>query len=296
MTQDETVDIEGVRVTHPDRVLWPAQGVTKRSLIEHYLAVADHMLPHVTGRPLSLVRCPRGQEEDCFFQKHASPGFPDAFKTVEIRETSGSRAYLSIEGRAGLVAAAQMGVLELHVWGARTDRQERPDRLVFDLDPDERVGFEAVKTAARDLRERLDGLRLCSFLMATGGKGLHVVLPLPRRHGWQHHKAFAEAIAQAMAADDPDRYVATASKERRKGRIFVDWLRNVRGATAIAPYSPRARQDAPLSWPLSWRALGQLASARPATIADAARKTRRADPREGYFDIRQDLPRGGRND
>ncbi|MGE0612420.1 MAG: DNA ligase D, partial [Hyphomicrobiales bacterium] len=187
VSKDETgaMEIEGVRVTHPDRVLWPSQGVTKRGLIDHYLSVADAMLPHLAGRPLSLVRCPAGRGGECFYQKHASPGFPDAFHSVTIREKSGTGEYLHIADRAGLVAAVQMGVLELHIWGARRDRLEKPDRLVFDLDPDEGLDFARVKAAASEMRRRLADLGLESFLLATGGKGLHVVAPLERRHGWE---------------------------------------------------------------------------------------------------------------
>lgn len=291
-TQDDAgTEVAGVRITHPDRVLYPRQGITKRALVDYYMAIAERMLPHVKDRPLALVRCPAGREEDCFFQKHATPGFPDAFKTVEIAETSKTDAYLYIRDAAGLVAAAQMGILEIHLWGCRVDRIERPDRLVFDLDPDEGVDFAAVKAGATELRARLDDLGLVSFPMATGGKGLHVVVPLTRRHGWDDHKAFAEAIARLMAEEDPARYVAVAAKAKRKGKIFVDYLRNGHGASAIAPYSPRAREGAPVAWPLSWRALGPLKDARPATVADAASKARRrGDPWEGYFDVRQGLP------
>ena len=285
---DGSIEIEGVRITHPDRVLYPGQGITKRQLIDYYVKVADRMLPHVASRPISLVRCPRGAEKDCFFQKHASPGWPDEFKKIRIREKSGTDNYLYIEDKAGLVAAAQMGVLELHLWGAHIDDVEKPDRLVFDLDPDEKVTFETVKDAARELKERLENLGLKSFPMVTGGKGVHVVVPLKPGHSWDEHRNFAEAIARLMAEEEPERFVATMSKAKRRGRIFVDYLRNQRGATAIAPFSSRARKGAPAAWPISWAALGKLANAQPATIVKIPGAT--ADPWNGYFAVKQPLP------
>src|SRR5262249_46405170 len=223
-------EYEGVRLTHPDRVVFAGQGVTKRAIVEYYLSVADRMLPHIVGRPLALVRCPRGSEKECFFQKHASQGWPDDFRSIRIKEKSGSDIYMYIEDAAGLVAAAQMGVLELHVWGSRTDEIEKPDRLVFDLDPDEGLSFVKVKDAPKELRERLDRLDLESFPMATGGKGIHVIVPLTRGHSWDQHRNFAEALARLMAEDSPERYVANMSKAKRRGKIFIDYLRNQRGS------------------------------------------------------------------
>lgn len=285
-------EIEGVRVTNPERVLFSAQGATKRDLIDYYRAVAGRILPHLRGRPLSLVRCPQGSDADCFYQKHASAGFPAAFRRVMIAESSGEGEYLHIEDLAGLVAAVQMGVLELHVWGCRVDRIERPDRMVFDFDPHEDVSFDRVKEGAREMRVRLQQIGLESFVLATGGKGLHVVVPLERRHQWPEHKDFAQALAQAMASDSPERYTTNMSKRARAGRIFIDYLRNDRGATAIAPYSTRSRPGAPVAFPLSWDALGRLKDARPATLKDApariARQSR--DPWQDYFSCRQALP------
>jgi bifunctional non-homologous end joining protein LigD len=294
--KNDTVEIEGVRVTNPDRVLFPGQGVAKLDLIDHYLSVADRMLPHVRNRPLSLVRCPQGRTKECFYQKHASDGFPAAFREIEIAEKSGRDRYLYIEDKAGLVAAVQMGVLELHVWGARADRIERPDRLVFDFDPDEEIPFSRVKDGASEMRERLDELGLVSFLLATGGKGLHVVVPFARRHGWDAHKDFAEAMACSMTRDAPERYTATLSKASRRGKVFIDYLRNGRGATAIAPFSSRARAHAPVAFPLPWSALGRLKDSRSVTVADAAARHARykADPWQGYFELRQLLPELGR--
>lgn len=287
-----SIEIEGVRVTNPDRVLFPSQGLTKRGVIDHYLSIADEMLPHVADRPLSLVRCPDGVEEECFYQKHANEGFPDAFHPVEIKEKSGSGEYLYIRDTAGLVAAVQMSVLEIHIWGAKHDRIETPDRLVFDLDPDAGLDFSHVKDAASEIRQRLQDLGLESFPLATGGKGLHVVVPLERRHSWDEHSDFAKELARKMADDDPDRYTATMSKEKRKARVFIDYLRNDRGNSAIAPFSTRAREGAPVAFPVPWNALGQLESARSVHTGEAAARLRsyKSPPWEGYFDLRQRLP------
>ncbi len=284
-SKDEDI-IEGVRVTHPDKILFADQGITKRDLIAHYVKVADHMLPHIANRPISLVRCPDGEGGECFFQKHASKGFPDEFRAVPISESAGKRDYLYIEDLQGLVAAVQMGALELHLWGAHADKVEQPDRMVFDFDPDEAVDFAMVKRAATDMHKRLKALGLESFPMATGGKGIHVVVPLARGHLWDQHREFAEAMARLMAEEEPDRFVATMSKAKRKGKIFVDYLRNSRGATAIAPYSARARKGAPFAVPLSWQSLGKLKNAHPFSIGEIPR----GDPWRGYAKLKQRLP------
>jgi bifunctional non-homologous end joining protein LigD len=289
-SRDDADEIEGVRVTHPERALFPKEGVSKRDLANYYLKIADLMLPHVADRPLALVRCPRGSGQTCFFQKHASPGWPDLFKKVRIREKSGAGDYLYIDDAAGLVAAAQMDILELHIWGAHADKIEKPDRLVFDFDPGEGVAFERVIEAARELRGRLQKLGLESFALATGGKGVHVVVPLARGHSWDEHRAFAEAMARLMAADSPGRYVATMAKAKRRGKIYIDFMRNQRGATAIAPYSTRAREGAYVATPLAWNALSRLKDAHPANVRDVARLVRAGDPWKGYAKLKQALP------
>jgi bifunctional non-homologous end joining protein LigD len=286
---DEAGEFAGVRVTHPDRVLFEAQGLTKRDLIDYYLSVSDLILPHVANRPLSLVRCPQGSGGECFFQKHASQGFPAEFGHIRIKEKSATREYMVIEDERGLVAAVQVGTLELHVWGARTDTLEKPDRMVFDFDPDEGLPFARVRDAAKDMRERLRRLGLESFAMATGGKGIHGVVPLAPKHGWDEHRNFAEALARLMEDEEPARFVANMSKARRKGRIFVDYLRNGRGATAISPYSTRARAGAFVATPVSWLQLARLKDAHPASIEDA-RKLLKADPWPDYEQVKQALP------
>jgi bifunctional non-homologous end joining protein LigD len=288
-----TIEMEGVRVTHPGRVLYGGTRITKKRLIEYYLSLADRILPHVAGRPLSLVRCPGGAEHECFFQKHASRGFPTTFRSVRIKEKTGSDEYLYIDDRAGLVGAVQMGALELHVWASTVKALETPDRMVFDFDPDEKLDFKAVKAAATEMRDRLAALNLTSFVMTSGGKGLHVIVPLKPGTDWEHFKNFAEAVARSMAEDSPDRYLAKATKSERGGRIFIDYLRNGRGATAIAPFSSRVRKGGTVAWPLAWEDLPRLKDAHPATIETAGEmlRKRKGDPWEGYFKLKQKLPR-----
>jgi bifunctional non-homologous end joining protein LigD len=291
VSRDGSEEIEDVRVTHPDRVLFASPNVTKRTLIKYYISVASHMLPHLAERPISLVRCPRGSGKDCFFQKHATDGFPDEFHKVSISDKSGSEDYLYIKDVRGLVAAVQMGVLEFHIWGCHIDAVEKPDRLVFDFDPDEGLAFTKVRDAAREMRSRLKELGLESFAMVTGGKGIHVVVPLKRGHSWDAHKDFAEAVARVMANDNPDRYVAVMSKSKRKGKIFIDYLRNQRGATAIVPFSTRSRSKAYVALPVPWSTLSLLKTAHPVEISKAMRLVGGRDPWPNYFKVRQTLPK-----
>ena len=266
---DKEKRIDGVRVTSPGRVVYPDAGITKGDVAQHYAAVADRMLEHVGDRPLSLLRCPDGIPGDCFFQKHAGKGFPDAVKALPIEEKGGGEAdYMYVSTPAGLIGAAQMGTLEFHIWGARRDRIERPDRMVFDLDPDEGLGFEQVKAAAQEVRDALSACGLDSAPMVTGGKGVHVVVNLRRTAGWDTVKFFARTFASILADRAPDRFTATMSKSRRTGRIFVDWLRNERGATAVAPYSLRARPGGAVAMPVTWDELRALERPNCFHIAD----------------------------
>ncbi len=286
------VRVAGVHISSPDKVLFPEQGLTKRQLAEYLDQVADVMLPHAAMRPLTLLRCPEGRARKCFYQKHGGPGVTDAFQTIEIEEAKGTRAdYLYIKDRRGLVGTAQMGVLELHLWGARVDRLDRPDRLVFDLDPDEAVPFAEVRRAAADVAELLEAAGIRSFPLLTGGKGVHVVAPLARRQGWPEIKAFAAGLARSLSAADPDRFLAKASKAARKGKIFIDWLRNERGASAIAPYSVRARPGAPVAVPVGWQELPRMESSARYSMDAALRRVSglKRDPWEDYFEIRQSI-------
>ena len=236
------------RLTHPDRVLWPDVGLTKQGLAEYYADIAGWALPHLADRPLSLVRCPSGVGKDCFFQKHAWEGIGSEIG----RHTVQDEEVLFIRDLEGLVALVQAGVLEIHPWGSTIGNPERPDRITIDLDPGEDVAWTALIEGACEVRERLRALGLESFVKTTGGKGLHVVVPLTPRAEWEEVKRFAQELADAMARDTPQRYVATSALRERKGRIYLDYLRNGRGATAVGAYSPRARAGAPVSTPLGW--------------------------------------------
>ena len=254
--------VAGVRLTHPDRVLYPEDEFTKRDLAEYYERIADWILPYVAGRPLTLVRCPEGYAGQCFFQKHLTGSLPDAVRGVMVDVKGKQEEYVAIDDVAGLIALVQMGVLELHPWPAREDNLERPDQLVFDLDPGEGTDWKDVVQGARDVRDRLESAGLTTFLRTSGGKGLHVVVPLSRRNNWDEFKAFAKSVADAMTRDEPDRYIATMSKAKRRGKLFIDYLRNQRGATAIASYSTRRRRGAPVATPLAWDELTDDTQAR----------------------------------
>ena len=251
--------INPVTISNRDRVLFPESGVTKGVLADYYQAIAEIMLPWTVERPISLIRCPQGRAKKCFFQKHDAGSFGDAVKHVAIREKDGtSEPYLFIENEIGLLTCVQMGTIEFHGWGSRIEDVEKADRLVFDLDPDEGLDFKAVKAAAFDFRKSLDGIGLQTFPMVTGGKGVHVIAPLTPDAEWPAVKDFALRFANAVAATAPDRFTAALSKAKRGGKIFVDYLRNQRGATAVMPYSVRARPNAPVAVPLSWDELRDI--------------------------------------
>ena len=259
-----------VKISSRDRVIFPDSGQTKGQLADYYEAVAPIMLPFAARRPISLVRCPQGRAKKCFFQKHDSGAFGDAVHHVPIREKDGgTEDYLYIEDVRGLLQCVQMGTIEFHGWGSRSSDVEAPERMIFDLDPDEGLDFDDVKSAARDIRDRLADLGLTSFAMLSGGKGVHVVVPLTPGHGWDAHKDFSRRFAEALSLAEPERFTAEMSKAKRKGKIFIDWLRNQRGATAVLPYSARARSGAPVAVPIAWNELKAMHDAKPFTIDDA---------------------------
>jgi bifunctional non-homologous end joining protein LigD len=280
------VEMAGIRLTHPDKVLYPDIGLTKRDLADYYGQVAVLMLPHVADRPLSLVRCPDGRAGECFFQRHYGPGLPAAIQRAPVEGTKGGEMYVKIGSAAGLVALVQIGVLEIHPWGARADAPDKPDRVIFDFDPGPEVEWEAVIAAAQECRERLDAFKLRSFVKTTGGKGLHVVVPIARRYGWPLVKDFAKALAGQMAADAPDRFTVTMAKSARTGRIFIDYLRNDLTATAVAPYSSRARPGAPVATPLRWRELPDIPGGGHFTVHNLPDRLTR-----GFDDPWRDMPR-----
>lgn len=291
----ETPDLGGVRLTNPDRVLFEGQGLTKMDLAKYLSAIAEHILPFTEDRPVSLVRCPAGRSDDCFFQKHRGASVPEEIGEVMIEEKDGTKkSYLLVGDRPGLIATAQIGALELHGWGARADRIDRPDRLIIDLDPDEGMGFDLVKEAATEVRDVLASAGLRSFALLTGGKGVHVVAPLERRRGWNDVKAAARGLARQLAKAAPDRYVAEASKAKRRGRIFLDWLRNQRGATAIVPYSVRARPGAPVAVPVRWDELPRMERASAFSITSIGQRLSalHEDPWADFQETRQSITNG----
>lgn len=285
-TMPDTSSLGGVRITHATRPVYTDPRLSKREVLEYLERVAPRMLPHVARRLLSVLRCPDGAAGTCFYQRHPASGADAAIH----RHRDGDDDYIYVRERRGLLALAQGNALEFHPWGACVATLEQPERLVFDLDPDPALPFAVVREAAFELREVLGALDLDSLPLLTGGKGIHVVVPLRRGVRWPVVKAFTRAIAQRLAGQLPTRYVASSSKAKRRGRIFIDYLRNERGATAIAPYSPRARPHAPVAWPLSWRALKTSESAAEMRIVDVdARILARRDPWADYATLRRPL-------
>ena len=287
-----SADGADVVITHPDRVVYPADGMTKGDVAAYYRAIAPWLLRDIAGRPLSLVRCPDGATGQCFFQKHHGAGFGEAVHALPLRQKSGIEDYVWIDDATGLLQLVQMNVLEFHPWGATVEDPERADRLVFDLDPGEGVSWKAVCDGAREVRGRLREAGLESFLRMSGGKGLHVVVPLAPAVPWEQARDFCEAFARAMEAHAPERWLANARKAQRTGRIFLDWLRNTRGATSVASWSLRAREHATVAMPLRWEELGKFD--RPGAFSpDKAlqRASRlRKDPWDGIDRLRQSLP------
>ncbi|WP_445156843.1 DNA ligase D [Halomonas sp. E14] len=249
--KDET-SLLGVRLTSPDRVLFPEQGLTKLDLARFYAQIHEWVLPRLARRPLSLVRCPQGRTDECFFQKHPRRAIPADVPRIDVPEKKGSAEYVYVESAADLIGLVQAGALEIHPWGSCIDHLEQPDSLVFDLDPDEGMAWKEILRVAGTLRERLESLGLTPFLRTTGGKGLHLVVPIEPSAEWEQAKAFAKGVAEAHARDDPQRLTTHMAKAKREGRIFIDYLRNGRGATAVASYTVRARESAPVAVPIRW--------------------------------------------
>ena len=284
-------EVAGVRLTNPGKVLFPGQGLTKLDLAHYYERIADHILPYLADRPLTLVRCPEGQARQCFYQKHVTDQFPPAVRRVDVGE---AEPYGAVDTLQGILSLVQMGVLELHIWGARRDRVEQPDYIVFDLDPDEGLPWERVALGALTVRQRLEELGLKSFLKTTGGKGLHVAVPLARRLGWDEVKAFTKAVSEDIVAAEPQLYTSKLPKVRRQGKVFIDYLRNGRGATSICAFSTRSRPGAPVSAPLAWEELEDL-SLRGNTYTVENLPDRLAklkdDPWAGFWTVKQTITR-----
>jgi bifunctional non-homologous end joining protein LigD len=276
-------EIAGIRVTHPDKILWPAvkpdPAFTKFDLAEHYEAFADRILPHVAGRPVSLVRAPDGIDGARFYQRHANK---QAIKSRLMKMRGEPEPYLTIDDKAGMVSLAQAAVLELHPWGAKKNEPDVPERVIFDFDPAPQISFDAVIEAAKEMRARLIDLGLEPFVKTTGGKGLHVVVAIKGSAKtpatWAAVKDFAHRVALAAESDSPKTYTTTVAKKARAGKILIDYLRNDRSSTAVAPWSPRARPHAPVATPLIWAQLRKGLDPLAFTLRTAQSLLKRADP------------------
>lgn len=282
--------VAGVTITHPDRIVYPEAKLTKLDVARYYERMAPHILPYIRNRPLSIVRCPTGARKACFFQKHASERAIRGVDIAMIEDGGGRNPYIVANTAEALVGLAQMGTLELHVWNSTIDQIERPDMFVIDFDPDTGLPWVKVVKAACEAHRLLDDLGLKSFLKTTGGKGLHVVVPLARRGTWDEVKSFSRNIAMRLVDEFPARFTAVASKARRKGKIFVDYLRNGRGATAVAPYSLRARPGATVAMPLAWEDLTPSLRPDAYTLATVDKHlAQRRDPWADYASVRQTI-------
>jgi bifunctional non-homologous end joining protein LigD len=280
---DSALILHGINITHPSRVISETGHVTKGELAAYHAEVAPFMLPHISGHPLSLLRCPSGidrsgKDGECFFQRNPGRGLGADVRSFKFRHNKESHEYLYIEDEKGLLEVIQMGAIELHPWGAPVASIDFPDRIVFDLDPAPDVSFETVKLAAQDLRQRLRKRGLEPLLKCTGGKGLHVIVPLAGKDQWPEVRSFAAAVAGEMVKDRPEAYVATMAKSKRTGKIFVDYFRNDYTATSIADYSVRARPGAPVAVPLEWEELPDLVSPSQFTMKDVLHRLKNKKP------------------
>lgn len=281
----------GVAISHPDRPVFPDAGLTKLDVARYYETVAARMIPHLERRPLTVIRCPGGIKDDCFYQKHATPSVPRAVARVRVRGADDDKdvTYPVVDTPEALIAMVQNGAVEFHVWGSRVEALESPDLVVFDLDPAPDVEWRRVREAARALRDELARRDLESFVKTTGGKGLHVVVPFTSRAHWPAVGAFARELAEALVEREPEKYTATMSKAKRHGKVFIDHFRNGRGATAAAPYSLRARPDAPAALPVSWEELDEVGGGGAWTAKRVLRRLH-----DGHADPWSDFARVGR--
>lgn len=281
----------GITITHPEREIFEGVGVTKQDLVEYYATVAPAMLLQMKSHPISLLRCPGGADKQCFFQRNPDAHMKKYVKPFKLPHNGKPHEYLYVENEEGIVFLAQMGVIEIHPWSEDVGDIEHPHYMIFDLDPAEDVPFEAVKLAAQDIRQRLKKLGLESFVKCTGGKGLHVTVPLDGKSDWEQVYAFTAAFSQGMAREVPDAYIATMSKEKRRGKIFIDYFRNNYASSAIADYAVRARPGAPVAVPIEWRELTALKSGNAFTLDEAMKRALKADKKHPRYTLKQKLPK-----
>jgi bifunctional non-homologous end joining protein LigD len=284
------VDIAGVPITSPERLLFPDAGITKLDMLRYYEAIGDWMLPHLRDRPLTLKQC-APDVDHCRYLRHSGERAPRQVRVVNIQEQTKIGDYMIIDDLPGLIALAQRNIIEFHTWNSTATRVERPDRVVFDLDPGPAVGWKDTVAAARVVRRALDGIGLESWIKTTGGKGLHIVVPITPVHDWSECLAFARTVAAEIVGHDPDRFTLKFSKQGRSSQILIDYLRNNRTNTSVAAYSARARATAAVSLPIDWEELSARVKPERWTIRTVAKllKTRK-DPWRGYFRARQKLP------
>ncbi len=278
--------VQGVKVSNPDKLIFEQSGIKKIDIIKYYESVASAMLPYLEGRLLSIVRCPKGTSEPCFYKKHPLPSSKDIMPFTITSSSGESEEYFYINSGKGIISEVQMGTIEFHLWASKADTLEQPDLMVFDLDPDEGMEIAQVRQGVRHLKEVLDRLSLTSFLKTSGGKGYHIVLPFAPSGGWEAFSGFARRVAEAMEQLYPDRYTSNMRKEKRKGRIFIDWVRNGRGATSVAPYSLRAKQSPTISAPISWQQLDSIAPD-SITLANINSHLTLPNPWTDFFKIEQ---------
>jgi bifunctional non-homologous end joining protein LigD len=287
---DATI-VAGVKLSNPTKLLYPEAGITKLDLAVFYETIADWILPHLRNRPLTLVRCPNGWEKTCFFQKHPDEKVDAVIERVTVQESNGATLYMMANSLSALIALVQMGALELHPFGSSAPKLDCPDRIIFDFDPDDTVPWETLVEGVHLLKTLLEELGLRTFIKTTGGKGLHVVIPIKPAFGWDEIKNFTKSIAELLVKSFPDRFVATVTKAKRTGKIFVDYLRNAEGATAVAAYSLRARAYAPVATPIAWDELTQDVRREYFNVKNvpARLENLKKDPWDGFFEIRQSV-------
>ncbi|MDF2690169.1 MAG: hypothetical protein K0S29_24 [Gammaproteobacteria bacterium] len=281
--------IAGVELSHPDKLIYPHAKVTKLDLAQYYHRHCERILPHLINRPLAILRCPQGQDQPCFYQKHTET-LSKTISHVLVNEKSGLKEpHIVIKTEADLISLVQFGALELHTWGSLADNIDKPDRMVFDLDPGPNVEFGAIIEAAKILKAGLEALNLQSFVKTSGKKGLHIFVPLKRVHDWDTVKSFAKTMADSMAEIAPNQYVSTISKAKRTGKILIDYLRNERGATCVSAYSSRATAMASISVPLSWDELDQIKAGNVFDFSNIEQRLKNTEPWQDYFSIKQSL-------